>query len=71
MSNDDSIKNPFKYYDNNIYSTFKLLKSCSKAKIQNFIFSSSCAVYGKNQTPKISENHPKNPALKCVTSNGL
>ena len=61
MSNDDSIKNPFKYYDNNIYSTFKLLKSCSKAKIQNFIFSSSCAVYGKNQTPKISENHPKNP----------
>lgn len=61
MSNEESIKFPEKYYDNNTYSTYKLLKSCLKSKVKNFIYSSSCAVYGKNLTKKISENHPKNP----------
>jgi len=61
MSNDDSIKNPSKYYINNIYGTYKLLNACENSKVSNLIFSSSCAVYGKNLTRKISENHPKNP----------
>ena len=61
MSNDDSIKYPSKYYMNNIYGTYKLLNACESSKVSNVIFSSSCAVYGKNLTKKISENHPKNP----------
>ena len=61
MSNDDSIKHPSKYHMNNVYGTYKLLNACENSKIKNLIFSSSCAVYGKNLTKKISENHPKNP----------
>ena len=59
MNNDDSIKYPSKYYMNNIYGTYKLINACENSEV-NIIFSSSCAVYGKNLTKKISENHPKN-----------
>lgn len=62
MSNDESLKNPIKYYDNNIYGTFSLVKACNTAKVKNIVFSSSCAVYGRNKTSKISERHPLNPA---------
>lgn len=61
MSNDDSIRYPSKYYMNNIYGTYKLINACENSEVNNIIFSSSCAVYGKNLTKKISENHPKNP----------
>ncbi len=61
MSNDDSIRNPSKYHMNNVYGTYKLLNACENSKVNNLIFSSSCAVYGKNLTKKISEDHPKNP----------
>lgn len=47
----ESIKNPLKYYKNNIISTLNLLELCSKFEVKNFIFSSSATVYGNQQSP--------------------
>ena len=67
MSNHESTINPLKYYDNNINGTFSVVIACNRAKVRNLVFSSSCAVYGTNQTKNIAENHP----LKPVAPYGL
>lgn len=57
----ESVKNPLKYYHNNVTNTLNLLESMLKHNVNTFIFSSSCAVYGVPESPCISENHKKNP----------
>jgi UDP-glucose 4-epimerase len=42
----DSVADPYLYYDNNFNSLINILKCCEMYKVQNFIFSSSCSVYG-------------------------
>ena len=42
----ESVENPLLYYENNFIGTFNLIKLCLKYKVNNFIFSSSCTVYG-------------------------
>lgn len=44
-----------KYYKNNVLGTVKLLKACN-IFIDNFIFSSTCAVYNTSKNPIVSEN---------------
>ena len=46
----ESVENPLKYYRNNTGQTTALLQSCVNAGVENFIFSSTAAVYG---IPKI------------------
>lgn len=58
---DESIKNPEKYYINNVTNTINLLKSMKKGNVGNFIFSSTAAVYGNPQSIPINENHVLNP----------
>ena len=41
-----SVKDPLLYYHNNIASLVNILKICREKNIPNFIFSSSCSVYG-------------------------
>ena len=52
----DPIGNTFEKqtYDINVKATKKLIDICSKLKIKNFIFASSCSVYGftKKFVPK-------------------
>lgn len=55
-----SIKDPKHYYNNNVCKTATLLNIMLEHDIKQFIFSSSCAVYGVPQTI-LSEDHPKNP----------
>jgi len=57
----ESVKNPLKYYQNNVTNTLNLLESMNTHGIRNFIFSSSCAVYGIPKVPCITEDHSKNP----------
>ncbi|MGL4669847.1 MAG: UDP-glucose 4-epimerase GalE [Methanobacteriaceae archaeon] len=57
----ESIKNPEKYYINNVSNTINLLKSMKKGNVGNFIFSSTAAVYGNPQSIPINENHILNP----------
>ena len=54
----ESIKFPEKYYSNNISTLLNVLSNCSKNNIKNFVFSSSCSVYGDIATLPVSEVTP-------------
>lgn len=58
---DESMKDPFKYFVNNVSGTANLLSTMDKFNIKNIIFSSTCAVYGEAQYFPIDEKHPLNP----------
>jgi UDP-glucose 4-epimerase len=59
----ESVANPLKYYDNNVAGFVVLLQELTTAKITNFVFSSSCAVYGNPDTLPITEDAPVKPAV--------
>ena len=46
----ESVANPLLYYHNNLESLVSILCLCREKKIRNFIFSSSCSVYGNIKT---------------------
>ncbi len=54
----ESMQNPLDYYENNIGSLVYLLQEMRDRKITNFIFSSSCTVYGQADQLPITENAP-------------
>jgi UDP-glucose 4-epimerase len=54
----ESVEKPLLYYENNLNSLIYLLQECNKHKIHNFIFSSSCTVYGEPDVLPIAENAP-------------
>ena len=49
-----------KYYKNNIIGTKNLIEACKNSNVNNFIFSSSCSIYG-NVKGAVSENKKPNP----------
>jgi UDP-glucose 4-epimerase len=53
-------KNKLKYWNNNVKGTVNLLSACKKSNIKNFIFSSSCSIYG-NITGSVNERAKPNP----------
>lgn len=53
----ESIKEPLKYYDNNVNGTIKLLQLCELNNVKNFIFSSSATVYGSSKSPLIESSN--------------
>ena len=57
----ESMKDPLKYYKNNVGNTLVLLSSMLKHGVRVFIFSSSAAVYGIPQEESVKESHPCNP----------
>ncbi|MDN3724713.1 UDP-glucose 4-epimerase GalE [Aequorivita sp. SDUM287046] len=54
----ESVENPLLYYENNLNTLIYLLQECNAYGIKNFIFSSSCTVYGEPDTLPITENAP-------------
>ena len=52
----ESSNNPLKYYENNISPLVYILQQLEKIKDQNFIFSSSCTVYGQVDKSPITED---------------
>jgi len=54
----ESVENPLLYYENNINSLIYLLQECTAHSIDNFIFSSSCTVYGEPDSLPINEEAP-------------
>ena len=52
---EESVREPKKYYDNNIGSLEVLLKTMKRYKVNNIIFSSSCTVYGSPDILPVSE----------------
>ena len=57
----ESIINPIKYFEENIYGTTNLLNQFLSSYGEVLIFSSSCSVYGEQNKDKISENTSQNP----------
>jgi UDP-glucose 4-epimerase len=60
INNEESIKFPKKYYKNNYTNGKIFFQSCLDCKINNFIYSSTAAVYG-NKNKKVNENDKLNP----------
>ena len=58
----ESVQNPLGYYENNINTLVYVLQEIKKLQRQNFIFSSSCTVYGQADELPITENAPVQPA---------
>ncbi|MDP5230654.1 MAG: UDP-glucose 4-epimerase GalE [Cellulophaga sp.] len=54
----ESVEKPLLYYENNISTLVYILKELSKKDKANFIFSSSCTVYGQADTMPITESAP-------------
>jgi UDP-glucose 4-epimerase len=54
----ESMEKPLEYYENNIGTLVYLLQELRDRKIDNFIFSSSCTVYGQADELPITENAP-------------
>ena len=58
----ESVEKPLEYYHNNISSLINLLEEMQNSNISNFIFSSSCTVYGQADIMPITESAPFKPA---------
>lgn len=58
----ESVEKPLDYYENNIASLVYLLQEMQANSVRNFIFSSSCTVYGQADELPISENLPTKKA---------
>lgn len=57
----ESMTEPLKYYDNNLYGTMVLLKSMVENGIDKIVFSSTAATYGEPENIPILESDPTEP----------
>ena len=57
----ESVKNPQKYYYNNVYGTLNLLNAMMEFGVNKIVFSSTAATYGEPEYTPIDENHPQKP----------
>ena len=57
----ESMKNPLKYYNNNLCGTEVLLESMVEHGIDKIVFSSTAATYGEPERTPILETDPTNP----------
>ncbi|WP_264512425.1 UDP-glucose 4-epimerase GalE [Flavobacterium sp. N1719] len=59
----ESVENPLLYYENNINALVYVLQELTQLPQANFIFSSSCTVYGQAEQMPITENASVQPAM--------
>jgi UDP-glucose-4-epimerase GalE len=57
----ESVKEPAKYYLNNLVNTLQLLDTCRRHKVTRFVFSSTCATYGIPLKVPITEDEKQQP----------
>lgn len=57
----ESVREPEKYYENNVLGSKNLFDTMIKYKVLRIVFSSSAAVYGEPKYTPIDESHPLNP----------
>ncbi len=58
----ESVDNPMMYFENNLNSLINVLKCAQEMKVPNFVFSSSCTVYGNPDKMQVTENTPQKKA---------
>jgi len=54
----ESVREPLKYFHNNINSLVNVLQCAKENNIHHFVFSSSCSVYGNPTTLPVKEDAP-------------
>lgn len=54
----ESVEKPVQYFRNNVVGLINLLDCCVQTKVQHFIFSSSCTVYGNVDKLPVTEDFP-------------
>src|SRR5258706_11713296 len=54
----ESVREPLLYYDNNLRSMIEVLRAMKKSGVNEFIFSSSCTVYGQPDVIPVDESAP-------------
>ena len=59
----ESVENPLLYYENNINTLVYILQELQQKTEANFIFSSSCTVYGQAEKMPITEDASVQPAM--------
>lgn len=57
----ESVKDPLKYYDNNLYGTKVLLEAMVRNGVDKIVFSSTAATYGEPKRVPILEGDPTEP----------
>jgi UDP-glucose 4-epimerase len=57
----ESVEKPLLYYQNNVGTTISVLQSMNEANVHNFVFSSSCAIFGDPERVPLTEDQRKNP----------
>ena len=57
----ESVKQPAKYYQNNLINTLHLLDALRRLRINRFVFSSTCATYGVPEKVPITEAEKQTP----------
>ena len=61
LSVPDSVRDPAGYYRNNVTGTIGTLEAMAAEGCRQFVFSSTCAVYGEPVETPIRETHPNAP----------
>ena len=57
----ESMRSPAKYWRNNVGGTVELLEACLSAGVREFVFSSSCSVYGTPDVVPVAETESIKP----------
>jgi len=57
----ESVRDPRKYFQNNVVNTLSLLDAMVDTGVKPIVFSSTCATYGDPVQAPISETHPQVP----------
>lgn len=57
----ESMKDPYKYFYNNLTGGLNLLELMNQIQTKNIIFSSTCAIYGTPEKLPVNENESKKP----------
>ncbi|MBK8521857.1 MAG: UDP-glucose 4-epimerase GalE [Ferruginibacter sp.] len=58
----ESVEKPLLYFENNLNSLINILKCAHEFSVPNFVFSSSCTVYGNPDKIPVTEETPMKPA---------
>jgi UDP-glucose 4-epimerase len=65
---DESVREPLMYYKNNVEGLINLLELTKQYQVKNFVFSSSCSVYGNIDSLPVSETTKLNAAQSPYAS---
>jgi UDP-glucose-4-epimerase GalE len=57
----ESVRDPFRYYRNNVVGALGVLEAMAAESVPSFVFSSTCATYGEPIETPITESHPQQP----------